>query len=74
MGRSIVYYRTLQNIDIVTCRIDQGISAIKKIKNKDCLDLKINDFSQLKFKDFYLNHQKYMRIKDYDDFLKYIIN
>ena len=72
--KSIVYYRTLQNIDIVTCKIDQGISAIRKIKNKDCLDLKINDFSQLKFKDFYLNHQKYMRIKDYDDFLKYIIN
>ena len=38
------------------------------------VDLKIDDFSKLKFKDFYLNHQKYMRIKDYDNFLNYISN
>ena len=72
--KSIVYFRTLENVDIVTCKIDQGISAIRKIKNKDRLDLKIDDFSKLKFKDFYLNHQKYMRIKDYDNFLNYISN
>ena len=72
--KSIVYYRTLENIDIVTCKIDQGISAIRKVKNKDCLDLKLDDFSKLKFKDFYFNHKEYMRIKDYNDFLKYISN
>ena len=48
--------------------------AIRKIKNKDPLDLKLDDISKLKFKDFYINHQKYMRIKDYNDFLKYISN
>ena len=63
---------SLKNIDIVTCKIDQGISAIQKIKNKNCLDLKLDDFSKLKFKDFYFNHKEYMRIKDYNDFLKYI--
>ena len=70
--KTIVYYRTLKNIDIVTCKIDQGISAIQKIKNKNCLDLKLDDFSKLKFKDFYFNHKEYMRIKDYNEFLKYI--
>jgi hypothetical protein len=32
---------------------------------------KVNKF---KFKDFYFNHKEYMRIKDYDYFLKYISN
>ena len=50
------------------------IKSLRIIKNKDRLDLKIDDFSKLKFKDFYLNHQKYMRIKDYDNFLNYISN
>ena len=58
----------------MTCKIDQGISVIQKIKNKNCLDLKLDDFSKLKFKDFYFNHKEYMRIKDYNDFLKYISN
>ena len=70
--KCIVYYRTLKNIDIVTCKIDQGISAIRKIHNKDCLDLNIADFEKLKFKDFYYNYQKYMRILEYKDFLRYI--
>ena len=43
-------------------------TKIKASKIAKFLKLKLN------FKDFYLNHQKYMRIKDYDDFLKYIIN
>jgi len=72
--KCIVYYRTLKNIDIVTCKIDQGISAIRKIHNKDCLDLNIADFKKLKFKDFYYNYQKYMRILEYKDFLRYIKN
>jgi len=72
--KCIVYYRTLKNIDIVTCKIDQGISAIRKIHNKDCLDLNIADFKKLKFKDFYYNYQKYMRILEYKDFLRYIEN
>lgn len=70
--KAIVYFRTLENIDIVTCKIDQGISAIRKIKNKDCLDLKLDNFSKLKFKDFYFNHQEFMRIKNYNSFLEYI--
>jgi hypothetical protein len=72
--KCIVYYRTLKNIDIVTCKIDQGISAVRKIKNKDFLDLNVKNFKELKFRDFYYNYPKYMRILEYKDFLEYIKN
>jgi hypothetical protein len=72
--KCIVNFRTLNDVDIVTCKIDQGISVIRKIQNKDRLNLSLKNFKKLKFKDFYYNHQKYMRILDYRDFLEYIKN
>ena len=72
--KCIVYFRTQKNIDIVTCKIDQGISAIRKTPNKVCLDLNVKNFKQLKFRDFYYNYQNYMRILEYKDFLEYINN
>ena len=72
--KCIVYYRTFKNVDIVTCKIDQGISVIRKTQNKDHLDLNFKNFKKLKFRDFYYNYQSYMRILEYKDFLEYIKN
>ena len=43
-----------------------------KINNKDPLLLDIKNFKELKFKDFYYNHIKYMRIMEYEKLIEYI--
>ncbi len=70
--KSIVKYRTLNGCDTITCKIDHGVSIISKIKNRDLLDTKIKNFKKLKFKDFYLNYQEYMRVMDYDEVVNYL--
>ncbi len=70
--KCIVKFRCRDDLDIVTCKIDQGISIIRKTSNKNQLDLKITNFKELKFKDFYYNHKEYMRILEYDEVLEYI--
>jgi len=70
--KSIVEMRTLDNIDTYTCQIDFGIGVIRNIKNSDILNINIKDFSKLKFRDYYYNHKKYMRIINYENLLKII--
>ena len=70
--KCIVNFRSRKDLDIVTCKIDQGVSVIRKIDNKDPIDLNIKNFKNLKFKDFFYNHIKYMRILEFDDLVKYI--
>ena len=72
--KSIVKFRCIKELDIVTCKIDHGISIIRKINNKDPLLLDIKNFKELKFEDFYYNHNKYMRILDYEKLIEYIKN
>lgn len=70
--KCIVKYRCRKDLDIVTCKIDQGISAIRKMNNKAPFDLNIKNFKNLKFKDFFYNHINYMRILSYESFIEYI--
>ena len=64
--KAIVEIRTKPDIETKTVLIDQGVAILKKQKNNDVL--KINkEFSKLKFKDFFENHKKYMRIISYED-------
>jgi hypothetical protein len=70
--KSIVELRTKNDLNIITCLIDFGVSIIKKDKNEFPLFLDCNDFSKLKFKDYYHNHIKFMNILDYSETLKKI--
>jgi SAM-dependent methyltransferase len=70
--KSIVEMRTLDNIETYTCQIDFGVGVIKNIKNSDILKINLNDFSKLKFKDYYHNYKKYMRVVDYENLLDII--
>ena len=71
--KSIVQLRTKNNLDIITCQIDYGISIIRKKPNQSVLDLDSDlNFKKLKFKDYYYNHKTYMNIKSYKDTLKII--
>ena len=70
--KSIVEMRTLDNIETYTCQIDFGVGVIRNIKNSDVLKINLNDFSKLKFKDYYHNYKEYMRVVDYENFLDII--
>ena len=70
--KSIVYFRTRNDCDIVTCKIDHGVSIVRKIPNKDLLKINVNNFKNLKFEDFYNNYQRYLRVIDYDVIFNYL--
>ncbi len=67
--KAIVDLRHNSNLNIYTCEIDQGIGIIKKEKNTSILkiDKKIKD---LKFKDYYENYNKYLRVININEFKK----
>ena len=52
----------MKNIDTYTCIADHGLGVIFKRENRNLLDLNIKNFKKLKFKDYYINHKKFMNI------------
>jgi len=70
--KAIVELRTKKDLDILTCQIDFGIAVIRKKENTKILKLNINNFKNLKFKDYYYNHSEYMNIISYQQTLELI--
>jgi hypothetical protein len=70
--KSIVKFRHDKNLSIQTIAIDYGISVIQKKVNKNPLNLKIKDYKNLKFKDFFNHHNEYMNITSYHEFINSI--
>ncbi len=70
----IVNFRTNENYNILTCKIDHGVTILQKVKNKKILNISNKNFKKLKFKDFYNNYKEYMNIVNYDQLLKYLKN
>ena len=70
--KAIVNIRTNADYDTITCYIDHGVSIIRKQKNVDRLNLNIDNFKNLKFKDFYYNYKKYMRLVNYENIFDYL--
>ena len=68
--KAIVECRTRNDIDVYTCYADNGIGVIFNRKNSDRLNLNMDDFSKLNFKDYFHNHKKFMKIITYDELLK----
>ena len=67
--KAIVDLRQNENLEIYTCKIDQGIGVIKKKRNSSILKLEKN-IKDLKFKDYYKNYVKYLRVVDLKEFQK----
>ena len=65
--KAIVDLRRDPNLEIFTFLADEGIAVIQNKKNSNTLkiDKKISD---LKFKDFYYNHEEYMRPISFSEF------
>ena len=70
--KAIVECRTRNDIDVYTCYADHGIGVIFNRKNSDRLNLNMDDFSKLSFKDYFHNHKKFMKIITYDELFKKI--
>ena len=60
------------NLNIITSQIDFGVAIIQISENKKLLKLDINNFSKLKFKDYYYNYKEFMNILDYEETLNKI--
>lgn len=67
--KAIVEFRTYSELEIFTCLADEGISIIQKKKNSNILKIEEN-FSNLKFKDYYYNYKEFMRILTFSDVKK----
>ena len=66
--KSIVELRTKKEINVFVCLVDTGIAVIKKETNDDLLILKDCNFKKLKFKYFFNNYNRLMRLKSWKDF------
>jgi len=67
--KAIVDLRQQENLEIYTCEIDQGIAIITKKKNTSILKLD-KPINKLKFKDYFNNYKKYMRVISLEEFKK----
>jgi SAM-dependent methyltransferase len=62
--KAIVECRTYDHIDTYTCIADQGIGVIIPKVNGNKLTLKNVIFKELKYRDYYYNHEEYMNLID----------
>ena len=70
--KSIVELRTKTDLEVFTCEIDFGVGVIKKKINTSPLNIKISNFKNLKFKDYYNRNKEFMNIMTYEKTLKII--
>lgn len=70
--KSIVELRTKKYLDVFTCEIDFGVGIIQKKINSNLLELKIDNFKNLKFKDYYHRNKQFMNVISYSEALKKI--
>ena len=68
--KAIVHSRTYDDTDTYTCKADHGVGVVFKRKNKNRLILKEKNFKNLKFADYFNNHQKFMNLIDHDEIEK----
>ena len=70
--KAIVEFRRSKDIDVYTCYADYGIGVIIKRPNRNLLDYPEQNFSKMKFDDYFYNHKKLMNIIEYDKLMEII--
>ena len=65
--KAIVKARTKKNIQTYTCMADHGLGIIIKKENLNPLSLEIENLNNLKFKDYFNNHKKFMNLISYKE-------
>ena len=67
--KAIVDLRQMEDLDIYTCEMDQGIGIITKKKNTSILKLD-KPINKIRFKDYFDNYEEYMRVISLEKFKK----
>ena len=70
--KAIVECRNKKDLDVYTCYADHGIGVIFKRSNRNLLDYSKNNYSNLKFEEYFHNHKKLMNIIEYEELMKII--
>jgi len=70
--KAIVECRHFMDMDVYTCNADQGVGVIFKRKNRNLLDYKKDNYSELDFNEYFYNHQKLMNIIEYEELMKIV--
>ena len=65
--KNIVESKTKYYLDTYVIYADQGIGMILKRPNKKILNLKVDNFKKLKFRDYFYNYKDYLNIVYKDD-------
>lgn len=65
--KNIVEARTKQEIDTYVVHADHGVGMILKRTNNNLLNLNLNNFKRLKFRDYFYNYKQYLNIVYKDD-------
>ena len=70
--KAIVECRNSKDIDVYTCYADHGIGVILKRPNRNLLDYPKEDYSKLKFNEYFHNYKKLMNIIEYEELIELI--
>ena len=70
--KAIVECRNSKDIDVYTCYADHGIGVIFKRPNRNLLNYPKNDYSKLKFSEYFHNYKKLMNIIEYEELMELI--
>jgi len=70
--KAIVEFRKEKNVDIYTCYADFGIGVILKRPNQNLLNFSKQDYSKLKFEEYFHNHKNLMNIIEYEKLMEII--
>lgn len=70
--KSIVEFRTYDNLDICVGKLDMGLGIILKRKNSNKLSISVKDFRNLKYKEFFENYETYLNLISYSKIINFI--
>ena len=68
----IVELRTKDNLDICVATLDMGLGVILKRKNSNSLKINLNNFKNLRFKEYYENYEKYLNLINHKKIINFI--
>tara|TARA_X000000950_G_C13891486_1_gene651019 strand:+ start:859 stop:1533 length:675 start_codon:yes stop_codon:yes gene_type:complete len=70
--KSIVEFRTYDNLDICVGKLDMGLGIILKRKNANKLSISVKDFKNLKYKEFFENYETYLNLISHSKIINFI--
>ena len=70
--KAIVECRKSKDLDVYTCYADYGIGVIFKRPNRNLFEYPIQNFSKLRFENYFFKNKEMMNIIEYDELMKII--